>query len=541
MAVGKGSCSMDNRQSKLALAAALGLAACVSGTALQPARAGDLRVAVGAPVTSIDPHFHNLSPNNALAEQIFDGLFGTDAQARVVPELAASWKLVADDCWEITLKPGVTFHNGSDFTAEDVAFTLARAGNVPNSPSSFGIYTRAVTGVEIVDALTIRLRTNGIYPLLPVDLAQVVMLDKQTHENATTEDFNSGRVAFGTGPFRFVRYAPGDRVELERNDTYHGEKPAWTRVSNRIIVNDAARTAALLAGDVDFIDQVATSDIERLRRDSRVQLSEVVGLRIIYLGLDRMRSDAGTPFITDAQGKPITPNPLNDLRVRKALSMAINREAISRQVMEGASIPAGQFLPAGVFSHVPGLDAPRFDPEGAKKLLAEAGFPQGFNATIHGPNDRYINDARIIQAIAQFWTRVGVNTRVEASPWAAYVARAGRQEFSIFLVGWGTSTGEASSPLRSLVATYNRDTGMGPSNRGRYSNAELDRLLGQALRTMDDAQREKLLQDATRVAMEDVGIVPIHIQKNIWAMRKGLAHDARADELTRAQDIRPAR
>ena len=401
---------MGNRPSGAARIAALGLLAGLAWTATGPAGAAELRLAVGAPVTSIDPHFHNLSPNNALAEQIFDGLFGTDAQARVIPELAQSWKLVAEDRWEITLKPGVKFHNGSDFTAEDVAFTLARAGNVPNSPSSFGIYTRAVTAVEIVDALTIRLRTNGIYPLLPVDLAQVVMLDKETHENATTEDFNSGRVAFGTGPFRFVRYAPGDRVELERNDAYHGEKPAWTRVSHRIIVNDAARTAALLAGDVDFIDQVATSDIERLRRDSRVQLSEVVGLRIIYLAMDRMRAEGGTPFVTDAQGKPISPNPLNDLRVRQALSMAINREAIVRQVMEGAASPAGQFLPPGTFSHVPGLEAPRFDAAGARKLLAEAGFPQGFNLTLHGPNDRYINDARIIQAIAQmfFWMWIGM-------------------------------------------------------------------------------------------------------------------------------------
>jgi peptide/nickel transport system substrate-binding protein len=522
-------------------AAGLGAGLILAAALAPPGQAQDLRMAVGAPVTSIDPHFHNLSPNNALAEQIFDGLFGTDSKARVVPELAASHRLVGEDAWEITLKRGVKFHNGSDFTAEDVAFTLARAPNVPNSPSSFGIYTRAVTGVEIVDSHTIRLRTQGPYPLLPVDLAQVVMLDKQTHENATTEDFNAGRVAYGTGPFRFVRYLPGDRIELERNDTYHGEKPHWARVNYRIIVNDAARSSALLAGDVDFIDQVATSDIERLRRDQRVQLSEVVGLRIIYLALDRSRGEGGTPHVTNAQGQPISPNPLNDLRVRRALSMAINREGITRQVMEGAAIPAGQFLPEGVFSHVPGLLPPRHDVDGARKLLAEAGFPQGFNITIHGPNDRYINDSRIIQAIAQMWTRAGINTRVEASPWASYIARASRQEFSVFLVGWGTSTGEASSPLRSLVATYNRDTGMGPSNRGRFSNPEVDRLLAEALRTLDDAAREKLLQDATRVAMEDVGIIPIHIQKNIWAMRRGLAHDARADELTRAQDIRPAR
>jgi peptide/nickel transport system substrate-binding protein len=413
---------------------------------------------------------------------------------------------------------------------------------VPNSPSSFAIYTRAITGVEIVDAHTIRLRTNTVYPLLPVDLSQVSMLDRETHQNATTEDFNAGRATVGTGPFRFVRYAPGDRIELERNDTWWGaEKPAWRRVTYRIIVNDAARTAAMLAGDVDFIDQVPTSDVERLRRDPRVALSEVVGLRIIYLALDRSRGEAGTPQVTTAQGQMITPNPLNDVRVRRALSMAINRDGIVRQVMEGAAIPAGQFLPSGVYSFVPGLDAPRFDLDGARKLLAEAGFPQGFTITLSGPNDRYVNDARVLQAVGQMWARAGIVTKVEATPWANFIARASRQEFSAFLAGWGTSTGEASSPLRSLVATYDRDRGMGPSNRGRYSNAEVDRLLAEALAQPDDALREKLLQDATRAAMEDVAIIPIHIQKNIWAMKRGMAHDARADELTRAQDIRPAR
>lgn len=527
---------MDHWSRRLAAASFLALAA-----GLPAARAQDITIGVGAPVTSMDPHFHNLSPNNAMAEQIFDGLFGTDSAARVVPELAESWRLVADDTWEVRLRQGVKFHNGSDFTAEDVAFTLARAPSVPNSPSSFAIYTRAVTGVEIVDSHTVRLRTNGVYPLLPVDLAQVVMLDRETHQNATTEDFNAGRVTVGTGPFRFVRFAPGDRVELERNDSYHGDKPHWRRAVTRILVNDAARTAALLAGDVDVIDQVATSDIARLRREQRVQLSEVVGLRIIYLHLDRSRTEGGTPHITSAAGQVITPNPLNDLRVRRALSLGINREAITRQVMEGAAIPAGQFLPPGTYSHVPGLDAPAFQPDEARRLLAEAGFPQGFQLTLHGPNDRYINDARIIQAIAQMWTRIGVNTRVEASPWASYIARASRQEFSVFLVGWGTSTGEASSPLRSLVATFDRDRGMGPSNRGRFSDPEMDRLLAEALRTPDDAAREKLLQGATRIAMDQVGIIPIHIQKNIWAMRRGMAHDARVDELTRAQDFRPAR
>ena len=515
------------------------LAAASSLAVAGGAAAQTLTIAVGAPVTSIDPHYHNLAPNNALAEHLFDGLTGTDSRARLTPRLAESWRPIDDTTWEFKLRPGVRFHNGNDFTAEDVAFSIARAGNVPNSPSSFGIYTRAVSEVQVVDPHTVRLRTRTTYPLLPIDLSNVMMLDRQTHENAATEDYNSGKVAFGTGAYRFVRYIPGDRIELERNDTYWGQREPWQRVNYRIIVNNAARTAALLAGDVDFIDQVPTADIARLKQDNRIHVSEVVGLRIIYLALDHSRT-GGSPFVAGPNGEALDRNPLKDVRVRRALSMAIDREAITSRVMEGAAIPAGQFLPEGVYSHIPGYGPPRFDPDGARRLLAEAGYPNGLRISIHGPNDRYINDARIIQAIGSFWTRIGVRTQVEAMPWTTFIARAGRQEFSAFLVGWGSSTGEASSPLRSLVATFDREKGFGASNRGRYSNPELDRLLEQALATVDDEKREKLLQHATRLAMEDVAIIPIHIQKNTWAMKRNLRHDARADELTRAQDVRPA-
>ena len=175
----------------------------------------------------------------------------------------------------------------------------------------------------------------------------------------------------------------------------------------------------------------------------------------------------------------------------------------------------------------------------ARRLLAEAGFPQGFRIQLNSPNDRYINDARIAQAIGQMWTRIGVRTAVEAQPWTTFVARAGRQEFSAHLIGWGSNP-EGSHPLRNLSATWSRERGWGASNRGRYSNPELDRMIEQALAELDDAKREKILIDAQRLAMEDVALIPLHIQTNIWAMRRGLAHTPRADELTRAQDVRPA-
>ncbi|MFZ6762761.1 ABC transporter substrate-binding protein [Pseudoroseomonas sp. WGS1072] len=512
--------------------------------ALTPGLAGaawaqNLTMAVGAQVTSLDPHYHALSPNFAVATMLFDTLTRLDEDARLQPGLAESWKPVEPTIWEFKLRPGVKFHNGNDFAAEDVAFTVDRVPNVPNSPSSYGIYTRAIERVELVDPLTVRFHTRAPYPLLPTDLAQVAMLDRQTHENATTEGFNAGTLAIGTGPFRYVSFRSGDRLELQRNDDYWGEKPHWEKVSYRILANDASRTAALLAGDVDFIDQVPTSDLNNLRRSDRVHLAERDGLRIIFLALDHQHPE-GSPLITDAQGRKLSVNPLRDMRVRRALSLAIDRPAIAARVMEGTAKPSGQFLPTSAFGAIPDLEAPATDAEAAKKLLAEAGYPDGFRITLSGPNDRYINDSRIIQAIGQMWTRIGVRTTVDAQPWTTFVARAGRFELSAFLVGWSSSSGEASNPLRSLVATYDRDKGFGTSNRGRYSNPAMDAKLEEALRELDDGRREALLRDATRMAMEDVGIIPIHLQKNVWAMRPTLTHNSRTDELTRAQDVRPA-
>jgi peptide/nickel transport system substrate-binding protein len=240
-------------------------------------------------------------------------------------------------------------------------------------------------------------------------------------------------------------------------------------------------------------------------------------------------------------GGPIK-NALRDKRVRLALAKAINRDAITSRVMEGAAVPASQYLPEGYFGILKGAKPVAFDAEGARKLLAEAGLPNGFKLTLHGPNGRYTNDVKIIEAVAQMFTRIGIETAVETVPPCPYFTRAstganGQPEFSVMLLGWSPSTGENSGALRPQLATFDREKGSGTANRGRYSNKNLDGLVDEALQTVDDAKRAELLSKATALAIEDVAWIPLHYQINTWAARKGLAVEGRSDELTLAMSV----
>ena len=519
------------------------LAAAVLSLALSaPALAGDetLTIGLNAEPSAIDPHYHNLGPNNSMSEHYFSTLVSQDEKQRLIPGLAESWKPVDDTTWEFKLRQGVKFHDGSDFTADDVMFTVKRAPNVPNSPSSFALYLKGKEFVKVGDH-TVHVKTAAPYPLMAADISNIYIVSSDIGDNVATADFNSGKAAIGTGPFKFVEWVPGDRLVIERNEAFWGKKPEWKKVVFKPITSAPARVAALLAGDVDFIDDVPPVDIPQLKKNDKVALSQGVSNRVIYLHLDQFREDS--PFVK-AKGGGAIKNPLLDVRVRKAISKAINREAIVERVMEGVAIPAGQLLPEGFFGVSPNLKADPYDPEGAKKLLAEAGYPDGFELTLHGPNDRYINDAKIAEAVAQMLTRIGVKTAVETMTKAVYFKRASSggadksPEFSFILVGWGSGTGEASSPLKSLLHSYDKERGFGASNRGRHSDAEVDRLIETALATNDDAAREKLLQGATERAIGELqGIIPTHYQVNTWAGRKGLSYVARTDEATHAMGV----
>ncbi len=515
---------------------AVGIAAATF--AAMPAMAEDITIALASEATSVDPHFHNTGNNNQIVTHIFDALINQGSNQELLPGLAVSWTPNDDTTWEFRLREGVTFHDGSPFTADDVVFSLERAPDVPDSPSSFAVSVASITEMTVVDDYTIRFTTDGPYPLLPNDLSIVRIVSRENGEGATTADYNSGEAAIGTGPFTLVEYVPGDRIVLAANDDYWGGRPEWDQVTFRPITSDPARLAALLSGDVDVIGNVPTQDISQLADNPDVRLSQGVSNRVIYLHIDSRRDV--TPLVSAKDGSEI-PNPFLDLRVRQAISMAIDRNAIVEQVMEGIAIPAGQLLPEGFFGVSENIDVPQYDPDGAQALLAEAGYPDGFALTIAGPNDRYINDEQIVQAIAQMLSRVGIDTAVETMPRSVYFGRAtgdeNGSEFSLMLVGWGSGTGEASSPLRALLATKDPEAGLGGTNRGGYSNEEFDAILAEAMRSVNDDERAALLAQATEIAMADVGLIPTHFQVNTWGSRPDLAYIPRTDEYTLAMNV----
>jgi peptide/nickel transport system substrate-binding protein len=506
-------------QKSLLLAGAAALALMVAGQA----GAQELKIGLSAEPSAMDPHFHNLTPNNAITKQFFDTLIEQDEEQKIKPRLATSWKALNDTTWEFKLRTDARFTNGDMVTANDIIYSFCRVPKVENSPSSFVVNTRAITGMKAADPATLVVSTATPYPLLLKEMSTIGILsakangagavefDRTDCKNAgtypKTEAFNSGQAAIGSGPYKLVQYTKGDRIVLERNDAYWGPKPDWQRVTLRSITSAGPRVAALLSGDVDLIDNVPIQDLPRVKANSSFKVVEGLSNRIIYLHFDHV-GDA--PAGVDGAGGK---NPYKDKRVREAISKAIDREAIVARIMGGVAVPAGEMLHSSMDGANANMMAAKPDVEGAKKLLAEAGYPDGFSITLHSPNDRYLNDEKVAQAVAQMLSRIGIQTKVEAVPFATYSPRATKLEFSFMLWGWGSGTGEVSSPLRSLVATFDAAKGNGPSNRGRYSNPKVDELLAAALRTVDDAARANLLAQASEAAILGRGSAALQHQQ----------------------------
>ncbi|MBR0651886.1 ABC transporter substrate-binding protein [Roseomonas terrae] len=496
-----------------------------------------LTIAAQSVPTAMDPHFHRANSNNALLRQVFDPMVDFDSQGQIVARLAESWRIVDDRTWEFRLREGVRFHDGTPLRADDVAFSFERLPLVPNSPGSFASAVRTVSGVTIVDDRTLRITTSEPSPFLDAELTAVMILSRRLHENASTADFNTGRAMIGTGAYRHVAYVNGERMEVERNPTFWGGTPPWARVQIRFVTSAGGRVAALLSGDVDLIDGVPTQDIARLSADRRVEIFSTDANGTAYLFPDTVRDRA--PQITDNQGRPLDRNPLRDERVRQALSLAINRPAIVERLLAGEGTPAEQFAPPIAVGRIPNRPPIPNDIARARALLAEAGYPQGFRMTIHGPNGWFPGDAEVLQAVAQGFTRVGVTTTVEVLPTATFFSRATNRDFAMFMTTYASNL--AAITLQQVVATRNSETRMGPFNRQHYSNPAMDRVLEEALRTMDRTRRDALTAEAMSIAMDDGAVIPIFYLKATWAGVRGrVRYEASPNWYTNALQATPA-
>jgi peptide/nickel transport system substrate-binding protein len=477
-----------------------------------------LTIGAQTPPSAIDPHYHNTTNNNmVLRGQIFESLFMLNNRAEKEPALATSIRLIDDMTWEVKLRQGVRFHDGTPFEPDDVAYTFARVPTVPNSPALFTPNVRTISAIEIKDPETIIIRTREPNPLMHFDLTGPVILSRRVHgENPSTPDFNSGRLAIGTGPYRFASFAHNERLELVRNEEYWGPAEPWDRVIYRYIPQAGARTAALLAGEVDLIDYVPVQDVAMIQRDPRFTLFTIDSVTFVYLFPDSMRETS--PFVADRQGRPLDRNPLADRRVREALSLAIPRQVIAERLYSGLASPADQFAAPQAEHRLENLPPLPHDPARARALLAEAGYPDGFRLTIHGPNGFFPSDQSLLQAIAQAFTRIGVETQVQTLPPATLFTRATNRDFSLFMTYFSSVL--TINPMRQVVMTRNPELGYGPFNRQRYSNPAMDEPLAKALVTMDEERRRELTQQAARALLEDKGVLPIIYLKNSWAGRR---------------------
>ncbi|MEH7911830.1 ABC transporter substrate-binding protein [Rhizobium laguerreae] len=484
-----------------------------------------LRIALSGPPTSLDPHLYNAIPNNALARHLFDPLVLTDEMVRSIAGLANSWREVDATRWEFDLRQDAKFSDGSSLTGEDIVASIERVSGI-STPGNFQIYTRSIKSITS-NGNKLLIETKHWDPLLPNSLSRIGII-KAKFRNATTAEFNNGSAAIGTGPFTIADYVPGDHINLVRNDSYWGPKPDFERVEMKIVSDDAARIAALLSGDYDLVEDLPQTGTARVEASPKLQVIRGMSGRLIYLAMDQHSETS--PFVKDKAGKPLASNPFKDHRVRKALSLAINREAIVRQVMTGEAEIASQFLPVGQPGTSPDIESDRYDTEAARALLAEAGYPEGFRLTLHGPNDRYINDAKIVQAVAQMFSRIGIASTVEVMPWSVYSGRNNSAEFSVSLSSWGTNTGETSNPLSATIATKNAEKGVGGSNPGRYSNPVVDENLERAAAAKDNAERYAILAETSKIAFEDKAILPLHREGIVVGAKKTIQYTPRSDQ-----------
>ena len=513
------------------------LGAAVFAFGVSAAQAQEFKIGLSSEIATIDPHFANQDSVSAVCSHIYEPLVMLSPDARLMPGLALSWKTVNDTTWEFKLRKGVKFHNGEEMTAEDVAFSIDRPATLKTSTTPFTGYTKAIIGKKIVDPYTIQFTTATPYPVLPNDLNRIFIVSKKAAEKANTEDFNAGKVDAGTGPFTLVKYSKGQSIQLKRNDGYWGDKPAWSDVTLKMLTNDPARMSALLSGDVQAVENVQANLVAKFKFSKDTTVFGKPSTRFVFTYLDLRDT---TPFAMDKSGKKLDKNPMKDVRVRQAMSKLIDRNVLTEKTLDKLGLPTANVAVQGMFGYNPNLKPESVDVAGAKKLLAEAGYPDGFQITFFSPNNRFINDEQVALTIGQMLTRGGIETKVETMPFSTYVGKASKKELGFGLLGWGVGGGEPSGAMRSLLMTADKDKGYGAYNWASYSNPKFDSLMVEATHTVDDAKREKLLQDAAEIAIaKDYALIPLYNQVVTWAVKKGIKYTPRTDEFTLAHQFKP--
>ncbi|MFC4626271.1 ABC transporter substrate-binding protein [Daeguia caeni] len=501
--------------------------------------ADDLIIATKSGPASMDPHYTATAANAEATKHVFDTLLRSGNNLEVEPSLAVSWKPIDDTTWEFKLREGVKFHDGSDFTAEDVKFSIERIPQV-TGPNPSTIYVRRVQNVEIVDPLTVRVKTIGPAPTLPNDFVRLFIVshkaaaDYSTKETAA-EGFNTGKATIGTGPYKFVKWAPTQDLVLEKFDDYWGGAQPWDHVIRKEIPNDAARVAQLKAGQVDLISKVPSTDLDALESDPNLEVVKYESVYIPYLEFDFREN---TPLVWDKSGKKLDKNPFLDPRVREAFDLAIDRETIKDVALEGMGAIPTQMVTENIFGYNKDIKPAPFDVEKAARLMAEAGYPDGFKVALNYANDRL--PIELGPTVAQLLAAINVEADVNGVPSAVFNPAKTRGEYSLHMAFWGTLTGESNYMLSSLMHTNDPAKSLGAFNVRGYSNPEMDRLIEEASVEMDENKRRELLEQANLLVATDRPDLPLAINLSAWGIRKDkISYTPRSDEDTLAMDVKP--
>ncbi|MBX3612793.1 MAG: ABC transporter substrate-binding protein [Burkholderiaceae bacterium] len=511
------------RRLAYSIAASVALGVTVGPLAIAPAEAKTFRIADQGDALSMDPHSLNESLQLSFTGNIYEPLVAHDKKLGLVPGLATKWTQVNPTTWRFELRRGVTFHDGTPFTADDVLFSFARAAADGSDMKS---YTNEIAQVRKIDADTVEIVTKSPFPILPDVISLVYIMSKKWCEENRAErpvDKRKGVEnaasfkANGTGPFRLRSRDPGVRTVLARNLNY------WDKVETNIdevvftpIGADATRVAALISGEIDFMQPVPVQDVARLKQNPNLNIMQGPELRTIFLGMDQARNEL---LFSNVKGK----NPFKDVRVRRAFFQAIDIEAIKTRIMRGAATPTALMVAPGIKGFPAELNKRLpYDPEASKKLLAEAGYPNGFEVKMNCPNDRYVNDGEICQAVAGMLARVGVKVNLEAETKGTYFPKILSRNTSFYLLGWTPATYDSHNVLNAILGTPD-PSGRGQFNLGGYSNARVDELTKLVQSETDQTKRNAMIAEAFKIHQDEVGHLPLHQQALAWGMRKNVS------------------